>query len=327
MTKKLLPLIAFLLLSCTGYAQLNAAYAEWVTKAMAFYDAKQYRQSADAFTKAFDQAGGMATLDDRYNAACSWSMAGNKDSAFYHLNRLATKGKYKNYNHLIVDTDLEGLHTDKRWKDLCDLVKQNKEKAEANLNKPLVAILDTVLQNDQKYRLQIEEVAKKYGQQSKEMTDLWMVIKLYDSLDLIKVTTILDKYGWLGPDVVGDEGSQTLFLVIQHSDIKIQDRYLPMMREAVKNKKATPADLALLEDRVALRHGKKQIYGSQVTGDANGGFLAPIIDPDNVDKRRAEVGLGPISEYVQHFGLTWNLEEYKKQLPELEKKQFAIYSH
>jgi hypothetical protein len=153
------------------------------------------------------------------------------------------------------------------------------------------------------------------------MRELWKTIIYYDSVNLIKVTDIIDKYGWVGPDVVGGRGSSAIFLVIQHSDIKVQDKYLPMMREAVKNKKAQPSSLALLEDRVALRHGKKQIYGSQVNCDKDGCWVSPLEDPDNVDKRRAEVGLGPLADYVKKWDIKWDAEEYKRLLPDLEKKQ------
>jgi hypothetical protein len=41
--------------------------------------------------------------------------------------------------------------------------------------------------------------------------------------------------------------------------------------------------------------------------------------PDNVDKRRKEVGLNSIEDYAAEFGITWNVEEYKKMLPTYEK--------
>ena len=89
-----------------------------------------------------------------------------------------------------------------------------------------------------------------------------------------------------------------------------------MMRDAVQKGNAKASSLALLEDRVALGLGNPQIYGSQLSQTEDGKlFLEAMIDPDNVDKRRASVNLGPIAEYVSYFGLTWDLEEYKKQLP------------
>lgn len=44
-----------------------------------------------------------------------------------------------------------------------------------------------------------------------------------------------------------------------------------------------------------------------------------MIDPDNVDKRRAEVGLGTMAEYAAKMNIEWDLEIYKKELPETEK--------
>ena len=220
------------------------------------------------------------------------------------------------------DKDLNSLHSDKRWKELLAIVKENKEKAEATQNKTLVALLDTVFTDDQGGRMQLEDVRQKYGADSKESKALWKMIAEKDSVDLVKVTKILDEFGWLGADVVGERGNTTLFLVIQHSDIKVQQKYLPVMRDAVKNGKANPADLALLEDRVALREGRKQIYGSQVRFDANGEFwVSPLEDPDHVDARRAEVGLGPIADYLKNWNMKWDVEAYKKQLPEIEQRE------
>lgn len=313
----------FCLFFSRSFAQ-TPEYTEWVGKGNELYEAKKYKESAMAYSRAFASIGGKAIPSDRYNAACSWSLAGDKDSAFSHLNSLATKANYKNYNHLVTDTDLDNLHNDARWKTLCEQVKQNKEKAEEHLNKQLVATLDTIYQTDQQSRQQVGSVQSKYGNDSKEMKELWKTMGFHDSLNLIKVVAILDKYGWPGPEIVGDQGSTTVFLVIQHADIKTQEKYLPLMREAVKAKKAQPSSLALLEDRVALRQGKKQTYGSQVYSDAQGQYLAPMTDPDNVDKRRAEVGLGPLAGYLQSFGLTWDVEAYKKELPQLEARKKKI---
>lgn len=322
MKKKLwLSLCAALALYMPAHAQ-NEDYAKHIEQAEKYYDSKDFLKSGQEYTKAFDAFGGKGMMNDRYNAACSWSMAGNKDSAFSQLMRIATKANYTNLNHLSVDTDLESLHGDKRWNELVAIVKQNKDKAEANLNKPLVAILDTVMREDQAGRMQLDEVEKKYGRDSKEIKALWKSISEKDSINTQKVTKILDEYGWVGPDVVGGEGSQAIFLVIQHADIGIQQKYLPKMREAVKNRKASPSALALLEDRVALRTGKKQIYGSQIGRFPDGKYyVSPLEDPDNVDKRRADVGLSPLADYVRNWQISWDVAAYKKDLPKIEAQE------
>jgi hypothetical protein len=58
---------------------------------------------------------------------------------------------------------------------------------ESTLNKELVAILDSIYQEDQNYRLKSEDLEKKYGWDSKEVQDLWKIINIKDSINLIKV--------------------------------------------------------------------------------------------------------------------------------------------
>jgi hypothetical protein len=200
---------------------------------------------------------------------------------------------------------------------------QNPKTSETGLNKDLVAILDSIYKEDQQYRLQSQELEKKYGWESNEVQSLWKTIQIKDSINLIKVEKILDEKGWLGPDIVGVKGNATLFLVVQHADHQTRLKYIPMLRDAVKKGNAKPSDLALMEDRVLLAQGEKQIYGSQLETDikTNLYVLSPMIDPDNVDKRRAEVGLKPIAEYLQFWDLTWDVEKFKKRMEEYDAEK------
>ena len=56
------------------------------------------------------------------------------------------------------------------------LLKSNKEEAEKDLDKPLVAILDSIHMEDQSYRHQIDKVEEKYGRDSEEMKAHWKLI-------------------------------------------------------------------------------------------------------------------------------------------------------
>ena len=197
---------------------------------------------------------------------------------------------------------------------------QNPQTSEIGLNKDLVAILDTIRKEDKQYRLQSRELTKKYGWDSKEneVQTLFKTIQITDSIHLIKVEKILDEKGWLGPDIVGYYGNVTLFLVIQHADHQTRIKYIPMLRDAVKKGNARPQDLALMEDRVLIEQGEKQIYGSQLTmnSETNTMQLAPMIDHENADKRRSEVGLQPLAEYLKYDDLTWDVEKLKKRMEE-----------
>lgn len=305
--KKTLLLILLAIRTGFTFAQTPTSpkYNVLVSKADSLYNVKDYKNSGFTYAAAFKANHDKGAANDRYNAACSWALANNPDSAFSNL----TKSGYIEYDHIISDSDLISLHTDKRWEPTLAVIKTNKEKAEVNYNKPLVKELDTIYRDDQDSRQQIEAVDKKYGPQSKEETALWKEINRKDSIDLIKVEAILDKYGWLGSDVIGHRGNITLFLVIQHADKIDRDKYLPMMREAVKKGNALAGNLALMEDRSALEHGKKQIYGSQIGRDMKTGkyYIDPIEDEANVDKRRTAVGLGPLAEYASQWNIIYQL--------------------
>ncbi|WP_225037348.1 DUF6624 domain-containing protein [Winogradskyella sp. SM1960] len=196
-------------------------------------------------------------------------------------------------------------------------------KEKTNSDKSLIAILDTIHQKDQDLRRQIREIEEKYGRDSNEIKESWETIAENDSINLIKIQKILDERGWLGQDIIGRQGNMTLFLVIQHSDLEIQEKYLPMMRDAVKKGNAQSRNLALLEDRVALRKGKRQIYGSQIGRNQETGefYVLPIDDPENVDKRREEVGLDLLSDYVSDYDIIWNVKKHKIMTKKLESKK------
>ncbi len=129
-----------------------------------------------------------------------------------------------------------------------------------------------------------------------------------DSLHLLRVTAILDSAGWLGKDVLGYTANQTLWLVLQHGDQSpdVQQAYLPMMREAVLAGKAQASELAMLEDRVEVNHGRPQIYGSQIGWKDGKPFVKPMVDEEHVNERRAAVGLEPLEKYTERFGFTWS---------------------
>jgi len=301
---------------------LSKKYVAFVKQADSLYSIKDFKNSALRYTAAFKSNKWTGLLVDQYNAACSWALANEPDSAFFRLNSIAGILNFSDISHISNDPNLKTLYTDNRWKPLLEKIRLNKHNAESGLNKPLVTLLDSIYDQDQKYRLQIDSITKKNGWDSKELNEHWKIINQMDSINLIQVKSILDVNGWLGEDEIGSQGNSTLFLVIQHADQTTQEKYLPMMRTAVKNGKADANSLALLEDRVALRQGKRQIYGSQIGQDPNTKlyYVLPLEDPDNVDKRRFEVGLQPLLQYIAQWQIKWDVKKYKKDLPKFEKK-------
>lgn len=138
--------------------------------------------------------------------------------------------------------------------------------------------------------------------------DEWKRQIAIDAENMKRLAEIIDAYGWPGLRFAG-AASQTAFLVLQHSDHDSQKKYLPLLRDAVGRNDALGSHLALLEDRVRIADGKPQLYGSQLSG--NPLRFAPIEDEANVDQRRKEVGLEPLSAYAKRFGLAYPTQENK----------------
>jgi hypothetical protein len=63
-----------------------------------------------------------------------------------------------------------------------------------------------------------------------------------------------------------------------------------------------------------MRNGLPQTYGSQITMDNETGkqIVYEIKDPEYVDQRRREVGLGPIAEYVKRWGIEWKVVQKER---------------
>ena len=322
MTNLILAIILGLFASNFSFSQDKDVYNVLVNEAWNLYQAEDYKHSAEKYSKAFIAWGNKGYNFHRYNAARAWAIAKEPDSAFVQLFRIANKGHYSRYGRISTDPDLEELNCDDRWAKVLRIVKENKEKAERKIDRQLMAVLDTIYEEDQEPRRKLAEVEEEYGRKSEEMNSLIEEIDKKDTINLIKVRKILDERGWLGSDVVGRQGNSTLFLVIQHASLKVQEKYLPMFRVAVKKGNGSQRSLALMEDRVALRKGGRQIYGSQIGRDTETGeyYVSPLEDPENVDSRRAEVGMGKLKEYVSGFGIDWNARKYKENLAELEAR-------
>lgn len=129
-------------------------YSDLVRNADSLYRAKDFQNSAFTYSSAFKANDWKGMLNDRYNAACSWALANNADSAFSNLNYIANSLNYSNYAHIKVDPDLKFLHIDNRWTQLLAAVKANKDEAYANidfitLNGFKVEVLTSGMENNQ----------------------------------------------------------------------------------------------------------------------------------------------------------------------------------
>lgn len=183
----------------------------------------------------------------------------------------------------------------------------------AALNKPLQRELLRMETDDQRFRgiLEAEMMKMSTKGTSAASPEYVEAVRKQDEIDarnMARLEEIVKGHGWPGRSLVGEEAAKAAFLILQHSDLARQQKYFPMLKAAAKRGEARPADAAMLEDRVLVRQGKPQLYGTQLhSGPETGGklVLSPIEDEEHVDERRIAVGLMPLGEYLKHFGLEY----------------------
>ena len=175
-------------------------------------------------------------------------------------------------------------------------------KKKAGYDEALAAELETIRRDDQALRQSLSKLKT-----DEERKDTWLKINTLDSINLLKIEKIFLKQGYPGKSKVGGSLGSTAFLVIQHSDLAYQEKYFPLLEKATNEGELEKSSLALLIDRIRMRKGQKQLYGSQL--HSNGGDskmeFHPIEDEENVNKRRAEMGLGSIEEYAKLFKIEY----------------------
>lgn len=190
-------------------------------------------------------------------------------------------------------------------KDLVEAVFAQKD-AQLGINQALKQQLVVIYTTDQQPRLQFDSVSRVYGQNSVQMQQLWQHIHQMDSLNLVKIEQIIQQYGYPGQRLVGSKQANTAWLIIQHSPLAIQEKYFPLIRQAADQGEMSKTNMALLMDRIRVYKGQKQLYGTQVNiGPTGQKSFDPIEDELNVNKRRAEIGLGPLEDYARQFGFEY----------------------
>lgn len=118
-----------------------------------------------------------------------------------------------------------------------------------------------------------------------------------------RIKEVFQKQGYLGWDKVGKEGAHSFWLLVQHcdSDHGFQEAVLKAMEKQARSNNADKGEYAYLLDRVRVNGGQKQVYGTQmeVKDILEGYSPKPLENPEQVNKRRQEMGLMPLEEYLK----------------------------
>ena len=236
---------------------------------------------------------------NNYNLAICYMAKNKTDSVCFYLLRSLISNPY--FNRLMLsDSDFDKLHGLPCWERITDKIDSVFLTTIPNVSKPKLGIeLFHVFVLDQK--------ARGYGLKFPDKS-----LMNVDTLNIIRVEEIIKEHGWPTYSMVGKVAADGAFMVIQHSDTQIQKKYLDQLLDVAKKKEASSESVALLQDRIMSNEFHYQIYGTQVfkmqdpkTGKMSKYTYYPIHDEVNVDKRRKEMGLIPLKDYLKMFGIDY----------------------
>ena len=116
-------------------------------------------------------------------------------------------------------------------------------------------------------------------------------LKEKDSLSFLKITQILNIYGYPSKQIAG-ESSVIPFYILGFAPLQIKIKYLELLKLAANNGDISWKSLAFFIDKIKVAKNEKQIYGTQSYYDKHyKEFLYPIDDEAGVNQRRLDVGL------------------------------------
>ena len=112
-------------------------------------------------------------------------------------------------------------------------------------------------------------------------------IRAVNAANTARMQAIVQACGWPGRSLVGDDGAQAAWLLVQHADRDpaFQRLCLELLNGAVRAGEADARHHAYLTDRVLLAEGGQQRYGTQFLVAGGRWQLRPLADPDRVDDR------------------------------------------
>jgi len=116
------------------------------------------------------------------------------------------------------------------------------------------------------------------------------------------VISIIEKCGMPTLNEVTQKHMTAIWVGLQHTNEKYRKKYFPMVEKAVENGDLSKEQYALMKDRILMEEGKPQIYGSQIKDDK----LYKLENPETVNERRKEMGMGTIEDYLKNFNIQFN---------------------
>ncbi|MFJ6613893.1 DUF4135 domain-containing protein [Streptomyces sp. NPDC091289] len=124
------------------------------------------------------------------------------------------------------------------------------------------------------------------------------------------LTTVVHDHGWPGHRLVGAEAAAAASRLVQHAreHLDFRRHCLELMRDAAGRGDLPWREVAYLTDELRVTDGLPQVYGTKF--EPVGGVLVPwpVEDPEEVDRRRAALGMEPLADHTDRIRRRFPLE-------------------
>ena len=199
----------------------------------------------------------LAFTEDRYilpsqlsTVADEMAAVGNRQAALDYLN-----------HRVRMEKDFYVEPEDCPYAELKDTFQIRKQTL--NYDLPLKQKLEWIFERDQYDRMLWSLTAARHPEQKRRNDMLGARAWDTDSTNLVMVNEILSEGGFPRRSQVGEFATIAVSAVFQHNSLEQQKAFLPQLEEAVGRGDIAPAYLALLKDRIDVREGRPQKYGTQ----------------------------------------------------------------
>lgn len=211
-------------------------------------------------------------IDSAYSAACCAALAGHVDQAFAHLEQLLRYQEPRPAREAVGDADLHGLQGDARWS---AFVRQVNELEASNRVSPGIKVLVDADQAERQQGLTADSVKRDAARRA-QLSRLLQAKRSW-SLDDLLAASLIFQHGQTVDEIARAHALAKQALGLAPTSCRTQHM------------------VAITEDRLLIRQGKMQKYGTQYSCP-NGTCTRDPVDPAVSDAQRAALCVPPLNE-------------------------------